>query len=374
MDCEVNIEEGKVHIRDLEFEDEDVAAYFKEFSGEELCGAVVGSVKVGVLCMKTAQTSGDIHLIEKAFNELHSKFGEKLEDYLGAEGILADLFDEQNKASAISKIADAVEGQLDPNEEGTALFNMKRDMIREIRDLKERLGIAEATQELYEKTAIKGREIQEKVYEEIDQMARAFEDAVEFTGDLKGRKIRCKTGDIVVVINPEDTGGVDARIVFEVKDTGVTLSGKKTIFHELDEAMENRDSVVGVAVISYGRTPEAVCNFRRYPPDKILCSYDTEDEECLALELAYKQARWDAMNQLKAEKVRADIQEVRGLLRKAEKKLERVTSIKSTLTSVTKGIDAVKGEIDLLREEVRDTLREIDGKLTQDEGSETREQ
>lgn len=43
-------------------------------------------------------------------------------------------------------------------------------------------------------------------------------------------------GDVLIHINPRDTGSVERRIVVEAKNRKITMRGKRSFLDELDEA------------------------------------------------------------------------------------------------------------------------------------------
>jgi len=78
--------------------------------------------------------------------------------------------------------------------------------------------------------------------------------------------------------------------VVEVKDRPITLSGKRSIYKELDDAMENRDAHIGIAVVETEHA-ERFSPFRYAGPNYLLVALDWEGQEELPLQVAYQVAR-----------------------------------------------------------------------------------
>lgn len=76
----------------------------------------------------------------------------------------------------------------------------------------------------------------------------------------------------------------------EVKNAKITMTGKNSIFKELDEAKKNRDAHYAIGAVHESKIPDVCGCFRIYPSNNIVCSV-SQDEDPLALEIAYKVAR-----------------------------------------------------------------------------------
>lgn len=94
----------------------------------------------------------------------------------------------------------------------------------------------------------KGLDFEEHVTELLNGIAAPHGDRVEQVGGVAGGL--GGVGDIVSTLNAEATGGVDRRIVVEVKNRKVSLSGKASIHKELEQATQNRDAHFAIAVVA----------------------------------------------------------------------------------------------------------------------------
>ena len=152
---------------------------------------------------------------------------------------------------------------------------------------------AEAKKAAAYKTTAKGFTFEDTLHVLVEQNAVPHQDLAFQTGRTLGSDGN-QQGDEVATLNPDDTRGVEANIVFECKDKKV---GLKKILDELDGAMKNRDATVGVAVFATPENaPTNVC-FTAYGCKAVLV-LDKENPDPLAVRLAYMWARWVAKREL----------------------------------------------------------------------------
>jgi hypothetical protein len=321
----VTVENGHIIIRDLDILDEDLAAYLGEFHEKERADVVRKAVKIGLIALKGSVTTEKIDYVEKEFNRLSQKLSKDLdtftetirqafekvfkedggimkstlERYLGTGGKLEDLFDPQRKDSAISKMSSIFEEHfkgkdsvlyrlLNHANPESPIASLKQELIGNyLEKMRDRIIGKEAAEAEREKGTAKGRTYQENVFLKINEICKPFQDTPEYTADT--------------------TGDIPLRIVIEAKDREKYTIMK--IQKELDEAKENRDACVGIAVFTSDTCPLECSPLQQYGDDKVICICNQDDNDCLALNLAYRISRIAALGKLRGTKPQIEIAE-----------------------------------------------------------------
>ena len=230
----------------------------------------------------------------------------------------------------------------------TLLQRLEQDLGVELSRLKEKIQA-----EIALDARVRGRRFEtELVYEELEKLARVFDDTVEVIGDTEGAILGSKKGDLLVTLNPADVSGTSRTIVFEAKSGAVS---KPQILEELIEAKANRGAACAVAVFDKDGIPGEAGVFRRYPEAGILCAIDTEVMETLPLEVAYKMARYEAILTVRRDEAAVDAVRISELMTQAESTLDTLGKVKSKITSSKRRLDDAA---DLLGE-FQETLQHI---------------
>jgi len=384
----IKIEDGHIYIKDLDILDDDLASYLSEFKDQELVEIIKKSIKIGLIALKGSITTEKVDYVEKEFHKLSEKLSKNLdsfkeefkkefekvfdedgglmkktlEQYLGEGGKLEDLFDPKNKESAISKMSSIFDSHfkgkdsvifklLDHNEPESPIASLKKDLIEYyLKDMRDKLIGKEAAEAEREKGTEKGRSYQKDVFSRINEICKPFQDIPEYTADISGKIARSKVGDVVVTINPSSTGDIPLRIVFEAKDSGAYNIQK--IQKELNEARENRDAHIGIAVFTEDTCPLECTPFQQYGDDVIICTFNQDDRECLGLNLAYRVSRIAALKKLGGPQPQIDKVQMQTLITQCKDKLKAITSIKSKISrmanDVNNDLDDLNTELTIL--------------------------
>ncbi len=395
--------------------DKDILELIFSYPEDKREAIVLKALKIGLIALKDAQMIGNVDYvkneflkfktdIEKEFLILKQEFAEKLretdevikkeldnkfdpqtgvlnqvlEKYLGEGGKLSDLFDEEKSSSAIGRIkqifadyfdtdASKIVRLLDPNNPESPLSSLKKDLIERLFNLEKEIkaiGAAkQAIKEEAEKGTQKGFEYEQLVFQQVEKISSILGDNCFLVGNEQGMIFNSKTGDIVVNLNPSQTGGANLKIVFECKDKEMSL---QKFLEELDEAKKNRGALLAVGIISRKDLLKGVNGaigvFREYPNDKSICLFDKEILDPTALEIAYKLARTRLLLGLKVKEMKSDSVDVEGikiLIEEISRKLNEFSSIKSTLTKATTAIDEAKTNLDKIKDELQEKLDEL---------------
>ena len=223
--------------------------------------------------------------------------------------------------------------------------------LQALRDEKQKLDELEAERE---RGTAKGRSFEELVAEAVDAIAAVQGDDCDAVGDLRGAAGR--KGDVVVAIEG-CSGPTRGRIVFEVKNSKLP---KPKALAELDECMRDRDADFAVLVVpSEDKVPARMGTLREYNGDKLIVTYDPEDDDGLSLEIAYKLARARVLMS-RSESDSIDTAALHDTVERALGALEDVRRVKSTLTGATSQIEKARDIVDEMAGRVREHLRDID--------------
>lgn len=377
------------------------------------------ALRIGLIALKDMESAGNVDYVEKEFEKFKTNLNKEIESikedftkrlseadkvieerfkshfdpdngvmsrvlskYLGEGGSLSDLFDENNNSSAVSKIkkimsdyfdedSSKIVKLLDVNNEQSPLHSFKKELIDHLitiqTGIKTNEAVKAAVKAESEKGTQKGGIYQDIAFAEIEKISSLIGDTCIPTFNDEGLIRNCKTGDVVVTLNPRDTGGADLKIVFEAKDRMVSLRG---IHEELDEAMKNRKAGVSVAVLSSQYIIKDVnANIgllRDYNPNKTLCILDKEEIDRCALEISYKLARAKLLLGLKAKEMKGDaidLVAINQITDEVLKKIADLSTIKGVLTKANGAIGEAQSQIDNLRAELTDKLEELSIRL-----------
>lgn len=368
-----------------------MADYVKGYPELEWPDIIRRGTKIGLIALKDSHATEKMDYVEKEFNKLIKKLTDNLDDfarqklekifdadngvlkqtmdtYLGTGGKLEDLFDPEQKGSAISKFSSILDTHfkgsdsefaklLDHDNPDSPIASLKNDLIDHyLKDMRDKLIGEEAAEEEREKGTAKGRKYQENVFERINNICGPFQDTPDYTADVNGKLPKSKVGDVVVTINPNSTGGAVVKMVFEAKDSGSYNIAKTQ--KELDEAKENRDACVGVAVFTSNTCPDECYPLYQYGNDKVICTYDTDDSNALSLNLAYRIARIEALRRLNINDCQQiDSIKIHSLITNGFDKLKSISNIKRKVTELS---NSVYKDLDDLQNELHDLFTELD--------------
>lgn len=377
------------------------------------------ALRIGLIALKDMESAGNVDYVEKEFQKfkgelnkefssLKGEFAKKLEEtdvlikekleknfdpqtgimpkvlerYLGDGGSLAELFDEKQNTSAISKIkkifseyfdgeASTVVRLLDTNNPNSPLSSFKKDILDRLFAIEKEICAKDSAKEAAKSEADrgtqKGIEYQDFVFSEVEKIACILGDTCLPTGNETGQVLDSKVGDIVVTLNQTQTGGATLKLVFEAKDKMMYIT---SLLKELEEAKKNRGSGYAVAVISrkdmLKDVGESIGNFRDYHSNRTICVLEKEDFDPIALEIAYKLARTKLLlgqqvREMKSESL--DIDSINILIEDITKKFGDFITIKSTLTKASNAIGIAQTQIDNIKSDLVGMLEELSEKV-----------
>ena len=302
----------------------------------EITGAVTDEKNTDSAIYKINQTVADF---TESFEAL---LGQHIEDQNES---ISDNFDLGDTDSIGSRLVGNVVDKLKP----------------EIEIIKKALNVQDALEE----TTKSGFSHEDSVQDALVSL-KNNSDIVEFTGGTTGKLARNKKGDHVVTFANEDGSLSNIKAVFESKDDKSFNSVTK-VRDELDEAMKNRESSVGVFVVKNQENINKITSELFAPfGEKYSVVVYNEDIGDLALQLAYLWAKITAYKL--SEEVHSDfsIDDVVSSVSNLQNKLTVFKDIKKNNDTAAQATADNKSLINKIRSELNDGFEEIRGLL--DEG------
>lgn len=393
-----------IDIEALRLTDAALAAFVANAPEGERAQLVERALRIGLMTLASAGVSLSADVVKAEFEHLYDRMEQTqlratealaatlrenfadgdgrlprtLERFLGDDGqlrrITRDLFDENQRESALGKLNEILgkyfdgDGSrlallLDPTRAGSPLYQFRGEVNAEFRNLTERITALEeakkARAEERAKGTAKGADFEEALELRLGEMARGLGDLVEPTGAEGGDAVRSKKGDLVITIDPSRTRGAVLRIVVEAKDRQMPLGRMRD---ELAEARANRSAAVALAVFTPRSAPTSVAPLALVGSD-VFATYDSETDDGVALEAAYRTARILALLTLHDAPVQIDAGAVNRSLEDLTRQVEVVRGLKTKLTSIGSTANEVSLALDSLRMGVLRSVKDIEAQL-----------
>ena len=288
-------------------------------------------------------TDSAIYKINQTVTDFTKSFEELLEQHIEDQNeSISDNFDLGDKNSIGSKLVGNVVDKLKP----------------EIELIKKALNVQDALEE----TTKSGFSHEDSVQDALVSL-KNNSDIVEFTGGTTGKLARNKKGDHVVTFANEDGSLSNIKAVFESKDDKSFNSVTK-VRDELEEAMKNRESSVGVFVVKNQENINKITSELFSPfGEKYSVVVFNEEIGDLALQLAYLWAKITAYKL--SEEVHSDfsIDDVVSSVSNLQSKLSVFKDIKKNNDTAAQATADNKALINQIRSELKDGFEEIRGLL-----------
>ena len=214
-------------------------------------------------------------------------------------------------------------------------------------------GKEEGMQEAMDKSTAKGRRFEEELMDYLLDLAKPFNDIVEFTGDISADGSMSKKGDFIYTFSSGQT------IIIEAKDSN-TL-GYSAAIKYLNKAMIDR--AVSFSILVHKNESQL--------SNQVDCMGFFEDNKVITSQEYLRFAiQWSRIFLSKAEdKMAEGVNETLVLQRISDitSKLKMVRSMKSTLSSMRNNVgtscDKVSNSIDELKNEITEYLNDIENEF-----------
>ncbi len=360
QDNKVIVEGNQVIVEDFSTQDYDIVSYFENLDeSDDLSQRLENALKIGIVAMKSIGVAGNVNYVEKAFENLDSNFKQKLDLVFGDDGqfsvVLKEHFGEDGKI---------IKELFDPNREGSPLYALRLELDKNLLEIREKLGINAAVDEVVEKSTQKGFDFEEQCEKKLEWVAKIHSDKLERTGKEYGKLSKNKTGDFVLTL-----GDIGKKMVFEMKTKG--RLGLSEIQKELKEAMENREAEYGIYVVKSKKSlPESIGWFNEYDGNQLVCAIENDEGDSLIdgeiIHIAYKWAR----ARLRIESTKEKKLDPSFIIEKAgeiQKKIGDMKKIKTQCTNIEKSAGTIKDTAKNTETEIKKDLEEIIESLDSEE-------
>jgi len=390
MQTAVTLTADRLIVEHLELIDPDLVRFVAERSEADRPELVDRALRIGLLAVRDAGLTVNVDVIEKEFSRLVQQVDERnerasqalaqalresfaedggrlprtLEKFLGDQGALrrlvADLFDETRRDSAIGRLNDLMgryfdgDGSrlaqlLDPTRLGSPLYQFRSEISKGFEDLAGRIQALEKATDVRAseraKSAAKGIDMEDVLEGLLGEISGGLGDAIERTGTLPGETIKGKKGDFVLTVDPSRTRGADLRVVIESKDR---IMSTRQVIEELAAARQNRSAQAAVIVFTPQHAPANVDPLAIVGRD-VWCVMDPSAPDRLPLECAVRLARIFALDALRDRPVEVDVAAVDHALDGIRTQLSAIQGMKSSLTSINTVTGKVAADLDGLR-------------------------
>lgn len=380
---ELNDGNDNLCINNLCTSDPEICGYFADIPSTERAVLMETAIKLGITALKTMSTAEKVDYIEKNFKQMTTEIKQQLnvifgqdgkvvtviDKYFGEKGHVATYLDAKlGKNGDFSRLIESQFGPngeiakniFDPNKEGTPLHSLRKEILDSLQKLRTDIGIKGATDEIKEKTALKGMDFQTDLLSIFEGIVRPFGDVLEDVSSIPGKLGRSKKGDFLVTIS-----NTEKKFVIEAKDAEYSI---KDIDKEMKEAIENRGAEFGIFVSKYLEDlPSSVGWFNEYGGRYLVIALATKADESLQptlAEIAYKWVRIKSLLAIEESKNTIKSLDIRGDIVKIGDSISRFRNIRTNCTSAEKAISSIENELKEIEREVKGSLDTVLSALT----------
>jgi hypothetical protein len=291
--------------------------------------------------------------LEKEFRELLKNSETQSKD---VQRMIEKTLDVESNSSSLGKMRvlfedyfDKKKGKigdlLNPFEENSPIKKLKDEILGKIQELREEVLKEKSQGEIIEKTALKGGNFEELVFESAEDFCSEYEDKIKLVGESLGRTN--KIGDIVCDID----GSEAKRIVIECKDSSA-YSHKKTL-DEINDAIENRSAKFGIFLFkSQSQIPTSLA------PMKITNNYIVTSFENYGLYFALRVARFFVEKSIESRQ-EIPIDEIQKIIEGLQMKLLDFKNIQLKLTQIDNASSYIRENVDRMKKDMEDGLNSI---------------
>lgn len=384
----VSIEGAKVSVNELVLVDEEAAKFLADMNEAERPEAVCRALKVGLILSRDSVTVAKADFVRAEFsklkgeieqfweNEVRNKIDDSLSEffdpqngtlpktlreYLGDDGKLSQLFNEENTAGVTFKLKDLLKNELtgenssfikslDPSDENSPIGRLAKRIESKVQDLRDAVVGEEAAEAVVETGPQKGRPFEELLLPRIEQISKVFGDTVQ---DVHNQN---RAGDFVVDLEPETLPGHRIKMVIDAKDEKLGRPESERI---LEDSKKNWTAVSSMLVFASSDQPPsaAFSPFGRIAQGYV-CVFDKETEDPSILEGGYRFLRLDAVRAYQRQLGVVEPASVGEKIEQAVVKLRELSTAKRRITAVRKSLDELWAFVGSIQADLRDTLTE----------------
>ena len=355
----VKIEGNSIIVENFQTEDYDIVSYFENLNeSDDLGQKLENALKIGIVAMRAIGVDSNVKYVEKAFANLDSNLKQKLDSAFAEDGKFSSVVEKH-----FGEDGKIIKDIFDPNREGTPLYQLRSELEKYLSEIRDKIGINEATKSIVAKSTQKGLDFEDRCKKKLEWIARTHSDKLERTGNTAGKLSRSKKGDFVLTLE-----NIGKKMVFEIKDQNPI--GLPYIQKELKEAMENRGAEYGIFVAkNVDSMPGHVGFFNEFDGNQLACAVEAGDGDSLIddemIHIAYKWAR----AKLRIESNKDKKLDPAFILEKShmvQKKISDMRKIKADCTSIEKSTKSIRDTAIDTESEIKKELDEIIKSLEMD--------
>lgn len=371
----VELKDDSIIVNDVVIDDANTYKILKDIKEDKREDFIKKAIVIGAIGLRNLYLTENVDYIEKEFkellkelqgqskdikNNLEKEFRELLRNSENQsqdiKHLIEKTLDVDSNSSSLGKMRILFEDYFDkrkgkisdllsPFEENSPIRKLKEEIFKKIQELRDELIKEKATEELIEKTTLKGGNFEEIVLETAEDFCSEYEDKVALSGGILGKSN--KIGDITIDIN----GDENKRIVIECKDSSA-YSHKKTI-DEINDAIENRSAKFGIFLFkSQSQIPSALTPVK-ITNNYIITSFDQ------GIYFAIRVARLFVERSIEARQKEIPIAEIQKQVGDVFSKLEDFKNIHLKLTQIDNASEYIRKNVDRIKKDIEEGLSSV---------------
>jgi hypothetical protein len=371
----LEINGSKVQIQSLEIESADLAAHLSNFEGPAQINELIDIINLAVKIKKLSVVTADVQeldsvgmQVKKTMKEAGEKAFDDIKKFIG------DQTDTHQQTSLISllktRLIDQVVRELDPTKESSPFHVLNEQLIALLEKGSAEEAAATATAAAFGNSREKGIDFETLLDMMIQKESAVHNDDAQFTGETPSPS-GDKTGDEVVIINPELTNGEEIRIVWEAKTdksykatNGRLKRDKITV--ELEKAIDNREAICGIFVsdsrdINLDLQPV----WQEFEGNKLAIVLDHDEPDQRLIRMSYLWSRSYALKSLESDTTGVDFEAVERILAAIRRESDGIATLKRYHTPIRENIKNAEewlknfeSNLDELLDELTEVLNE----------------
>jgi len=366
---------NKVKVSNLEIENADLAAHLAAFEGPSQIIELIDIITLAVKIKKLSVVTADVqeltsvgNQVKKTMEEAGEQAFEDIKKFIGEQ---ADTTQQSSLISLLkTRLVDQVVRELDPTKETSPFHILNEQLISLLEKGSAEEAAAAATAAAFGNSREKGIDFETLLDMMIQKESAVHNDDAQFTGETFSPS-GDKTGDEVVIINPDLTNGEEVRIVWEAKtdktfkDTKGRLKRDK-ITVELENAIDNREAICGIFVCdSRDINLDLQPVWQEFEGNKLAIILDHDDPDQRLIRMAYLWSRSYALKSLESDTTGVDFEAVERILAAIRRESDGIATLKRYHTPIRENIKNAEewlknfeSNLDELLDELTDVLNE----------------
>ena len=342
----------KIFLHNVLVEDEELHKYLREIEQNKRLEIIIGALRLGLLGLKRINAGAEIDYIEKEFKSMINKFDKMLDPSVNSSHfgrlimLLKNYFEKGGK----------IENVLDPMNEYAPIGKLRREILRELRELRDTLTAKSAKEAVVEKTPLKGYKFEDVCEEVLEEYVhRNIGDELHKTTKTCGVINGSFAGDFVVFLQ----GTPNNKIVFETKDWDTITQPQ--IIDNLERAMKNRDAKYGIFVVKYKETlPKKIGLFNEFRGNMLVCALGSKGTDYFFPEMLIIAFQWAKLRIKKETRIDDKIIEtiIVGIEQIGEK-LDKFSLIKTQCSNIDKASCEIKKLSDIIKNDIDEQINKV---------------